>query len=242
MWPGLVGLARSNDGVLVLRHAVEDFVPSGACVVEVLGPASPAVERRLRRMFALGRERTIQQDPAFAVRILVDSAIRALSPAVNDPTTAVHVLNYIEDLLRQIGRCDLAGVGQLRDGNGRVRFLVPTRRWEDDLELGLTEVRGYGATSVQVTRRLRSLLVELRTVGTAGAPRRGRRRAVQAGRDRRGGLPRRSRPGGRKRKRPSGIGGPTEPRPFGYAGGFGPLGALEHHLTPPSAGPRAGGW
>ncbi len=51
-------------------------------------------------MVALGVERTIEQDPAFAVRIMVDIAIRALSPAVNDPTTAVQVLDHLEDLLR----------------------------------------------------------------------------------------------------------------------------------------------
>ena len=71
-------------------------------------------------MFALGRERTIEQDPAFALRILVDIAIRALSPAVNDPTTAVQVLNYIEDLLLVIGRGKAHGHGELRDPDGRL--------------------------------------------------------------------------------------------------------------------------
>jgi uncharacterized membrane protein len=161
---GLVALARSNDCVLVLRHSVGDFVPSGARVAEVFGTLPPAGRRRLRRMFALGRERTIEQDPAFALRILVDIAIQALSPAVNDPTTAVQVLDYIEDLLLDLGGCELAGRGQLRDGHGRLRVLLPARRWEEFLELGVTEIRGYGATSVQVTRRLRSLLEELRVV------------------------------------------------------------------------------
>jgi hypothetical protein len=73
-------------------------------------------------MFALGRERTIEQDPAFSLRILVDIAIRALSPAVNDPTTAVQVLDYIEDLPLVIGRHDLHGHGEVvmgRPGPGR---------------------------------------------------------------------------------------------------------------------------
>jgi uncharacterized membrane protein len=112
-------------------------------------------------MFALGRERTIDQDPAFALRILVDVAIRALSPAVNDPTTAVQVLDYIEDLLLVVGRLELNGLGELRDGAGRPRVVIPVRRWEDYLELGVTEIREYGATSVQVARRLRALLEAL---------------------------------------------------------------------------------
>jgi uncharacterized membrane protein len=159
---GLVALARQHDCVLVLRRSVGDFVPTGASVVEVFGTASSAVERRLRRMFVLGRERTIEQDPAFALRVLVDIAIRALSPAVNDPTTAVQVLDYIEDLLLVLGRRELAGRLELRDAEGRVRVVVPARRWQEFLELGVTEIRAYGATSVQVARRLRAALEELR--------------------------------------------------------------------------------
>jgi uncharacterized membrane protein len=159
---GLPALARQHDCVLVLRHSVGDFVPTGATLVEVLGPAPPTVQRRVRRMFALGRERTIEQDPAFALRILVDIAIRALSPAVNDPTTAVQVLNYIEDLLLAIGRRQAEGRGALPDPEGRPRVVIPARHWEQYLDLAVTEIRLYGATSVQVSRRLRAMLEELR--------------------------------------------------------------------------------
>ena len=93
---GLMALAHKHECTMVLLHSVGDFVPTGAGLVRVHGRAPRAVQRRLRRMFALGRERTLEQDPAFALRILVDIAIRALSPAVNDPTTAVQVLDYIE--------------------------------------------------------------------------------------------------------------------------------------------------
>ena len=96
-------------------------------------------------MVALGEERTIEQDTAFALRILVDIAIRALSPAVNDPTTAVQVLGALEDLLLRIGESDLTGRGTLRDAGGDVRVLVATRRWEDLLALALTEIRDYGS-------------------------------------------------------------------------------------------------
>jgi uncharacterized membrane protein len=75
---GLVAAARRSDCLFVLRHSVGDFVPSGAGLLEVLGTAPPAAERRLRWMFALGRERTIDQDPALARRLLVDNAHRAL--------------------------------------------------------------------------------------------------------------------------------------------------------------------
>jgi uncharacterized membrane protein len=159
---GLVAVARGADCVLLLHHSVGDFVPTGASLFEVVGPGPFPRPRRLRRMFALGRERTIEQDPAFALRVLVDIAIRALSPAVNDPTTAVQVLDYIEDLLLAIGRRDLYDLGGFHDREGRLRVVLPMRRWEEFLELGLTEIRRYGGGAVQVTRRLRALLEELR--------------------------------------------------------------------------------
>ena len=58
-------------------------------------------------MIALGDERTIQQDPAFAIRIIVDIALMALSPAVNAPTTATQVLGHLGETLRMIGATDL---------------------------------------------------------------------------------------------------------------------------------------
>ena len=96
---GLVQFARAHGCTVVLEHVVGDFVPEGAPVISVYGgdEATRSSERRLNGMIALGDERTIEQDPAFALRIMVDIAIRALSPAVNDPTTAVQVLNQLGD-------------------------------------------------------------------------------------------------------------------------------------------------
>ena len=162
---GLVRWAGEAGCVVVLEHAVGDFVSSGEVLIEVHGPvADPqTAERRLRGMVALGVERTLEQDPAFAMRILVDIAIRALSPAVNDPTTAVQVTGYLEDLLAAIGRTpDLGESLAYRDQAGALRMVIPGQRWEDLLALGVTEIRQYGAPSIQVMRRLRAALEALR--------------------------------------------------------------------------------
>ena len=159
---GLVRYAQANRCRLVLRHTVGDFVPGGAVLVEVYGedPGDDA-ERRLRGMIALGIERTIEQDPAFAIRIMVDIAIRALSPAVNDPTTAVQVLDHLGDTLQLVGTTPVPDPSS-RGGDGPAEVLVPVRDWDQFLSLGITEIREYGAPSVQVMRRLRALLEELR--------------------------------------------------------------------------------
>jgi uncharacterized membrane protein len=157
---GLVRWARQHECELVLARVVGDFVPAGTVLLSVYGGTpDDAAERELRGSIALGDERTIQQDPAFALRIMVDITIRALSPAVNDPTTAVQVINHLGETLRQIGSTDLEPAGDQRsDGPGVV---MQVRRWEDFLALGVTEIREYGATSVQVMRRLRAMLDEL---------------------------------------------------------------------------------
>src|SRR5215207_2816703 len=95
----LARLARRGGAVVQLVPAVGDHVPPGGALLNVYGEHALS-ERKLRRAVVLGDERTLDNDPAFAIRVLVDIAIRALSPAVNDPTTAVQSIDRIEDLLR----------------------------------------------------------------------------------------------------------------------------------------------
>jgi uncharacterized membrane protein len=114
-------------------------------------------ERKLRRAVVLGDERTLDNDPAFAIRVLVDIAIRALSPAVNDPTTAVQSIDRIEDLLRYAAAKHLAD-GRVRDHRGSTRLVYPTPVWEDLVALALDEIRAFGAGQYQIARRVRALL------------------------------------------------------------------------------------
>ena len=159
---GLVAWARQHGSLLVLQHRIGDFVPTHAVLISVYGGrVGTEHERRLRGMVALGNERTLEQDPAFAIRVIVDIAVKALSAAINDPTTAVQVLNQLSEVLRIIGTTDLQR-GRLPTGDGQPRGLVvPTRSWEDFLALGVTEIRQYGSSSIQVVRRIRAMLEDL---------------------------------------------------------------------------------
>ena len=161
---GLLEWAQRHSCTLVFRHGVGDFVHVGSPLLEIraASPPPPAVGDALEGMVALGKERTVDQDPAFAVRVLVDIANRALSAAVNDPTTATQVLDYLEDLLLVVGRNDFSGRGVFCDLGGIPRVVLPSRGWDDYLALGVTEIRRYGGGSLQVVRRLRALLLHLR--------------------------------------------------------------------------------
>ena len=159
---GLVEWARAHRAELVLPHPVGDFVHTGEVLMRVYGGAfGDRAAEELRGMIALGDERTFEQDPAFAIRIMVDMANRALSPAVNDPTTAVQVLDHMGEVLGLIGRTDLEQRTKPESADTPAAVVLGARRWEDYVTLGLTEIREFGATSVQIMRRLRALLEEL---------------------------------------------------------------------------------
>jgi uncharacterized membrane protein len=161
---GLAGWARAHECLVVIYHRVGDFVPVGAKLIETYGGTAPGAREagKLRKMIVLGDERTIEQDPAFAIRIMVDIADKALSPAINDPTTAVQVLNHLSEVLRLIGTTDFSRSRWRSEETVRTGLVLPARSWEDYLTLGVTEIREYGSTAIQVMRRMRAMLEELR--------------------------------------------------------------------------------
>jgi len=155
----LLDLALKSGGIVEVRAIVGDTLVLGTEMLRVYGGA-PLDEDPARDAFALGAERTFDQDPKYAIRLIVDIAIRALSPAVNDPTTAVQALDHLEDLLLRLGERRLE-IGVVRDRAGELRLVVPYPSWEDFVTLAFDEIRYCGATSVQVMRRMKALAADL---------------------------------------------------------------------------------
>lgn len=156
----LADLAEDSGAIVEMVSAVGDTAVEGITLLRVLGGKQMISEQVLRESIQLGDERTFEQDPKYALRLLVDIAIKALSPAVNDPTTAVQALDQIEDLLIRLGRRRLE-VGAIRDSSGALRLVIPHPQWEDFVLLALEEIRFCGATSIQVTRRMKALVGDL---------------------------------------------------------------------------------
>jgi uncharacterized membrane protein len=140
--------------------AVGDTLVEGCFLMHVHDSETPLPEDALRRAVHLKRERTFEQDPKYPIRLLVDIAIKALSPAINDPTTAVQTIDQLEDLLRRLGAAEL-DAGYALDESGALRLVFPTPTWEDYLTLAFDEIRHFGSNSVQVMRRMKSALVGL---------------------------------------------------------------------------------
>jgi uncharacterized membrane protein len=157
---GLLSLAQRSNCVIELIPEVGDFVAAGDPLFRVYADDEHPGQDALRNSVAIGPERTLEQDPMFAFRIIVDIASKALSPAINDPTTAVLAIDQIHHLLREVGTRSLAE-GQETDGAGRVRLLYRTPNWEDFVYLAVTEIRHNGRDSIQVMRRLRAMLENL---------------------------------------------------------------------------------
>ena len=157
----IVDRASAAGGVVVLRAGVGDFVPRDAPLVEV--HAAAAEDCDIAACVSIGQERTMQQDTAFGFRQLVDLAAKALSPGINDPTTAVQAIDQIHDLLRRLATRPIPP-GQATDDDGIVRLVYPTLDWDDFVSLALDEIRIYGADSLQIHRRLHALLDDLSTV------------------------------------------------------------------------------
>ena len=157
---GLVSLAERSNCLIELVPEVGQFIADGDPLFRIYQGGENLSDERLRDSVAVGLERTLDQDPMFAFRIIVDIASKALSPAINDPTTAVLAIDQIHHLLRDIGKRSLAE-GREADRNGQVRLIYRTPNWEDFVQLGTTEIRQYGDDSIQVQRRLRAMLEDL---------------------------------------------------------------------------------
>ena len=153
--------AREHDVVLRLVPQVGDYLSEGEPLFEVIAVGASTAggpsDKQLLRTVDVGRERAVYQDPFYGVRALVDVAAQALSPAVNAPTTAVQVLDRLQEFLRLMATRPWPS-GLFADETGVLRLIIQVRTWEQFVDLALTEITEFGAGSPQVTRRLADLL------------------------------------------------------------------------------------
>ena len=151
---------QKANAVVQLIPVVGDFVAKDEPLFALYGSVSGLDENILASSVNFGIERTLEQDPTFAIRIILDIALKALSPAINDPTTAVLAIDQLHRLLRSIGKRNLR-TDNITDASGKLRVIIRTPNWEDFVNLACTELRRYGADSIQVVRRLRAMIENL---------------------------------------------------------------------------------
>ncbi len=155
----LVDICRELDVVAELVPRIGDFVPKDGPLVRVHGDPGDGGHRLLRHI-SLANERTTEQDLAFGFRQLVDIAEKALSPGINDPTTAVQVIDTLHDLLRRLAVRELPP-GRFADSHDDVRLIMPDYRFPDYLDVAVTEIWHFGKDSTQIPERLQRMLHDL---------------------------------------------------------------------------------
>lgn len=157
---GLARLATQHDALIVLPVATGDYLRISGVAFQIYGGTSLPDDETLLGHLALGSERTPEQDPLLALRVVVDISLKALSAAINDPTTGEQMIDRVEDLLVDLVQRDLH-TGVIRDDRNIPRLVFPTPTWEDFLCLGVTEIRLYGGQNPQICRRMAALFDHL---------------------------------------------------------------------------------
>jgi uncharacterized membrane protein len=156
----LLAMAESVDSVIEFAPQVGDFVAVDDPLFNLFGGSISIDEDELHCLVAFGSERTIDQDPTFAFRIAVDIALKALSPAINDPTTAVLAIDQLHRMLRTVGRRNLR-TDEILGKSGKLRVIFRTPNWEDFVHLAFSEIRSCGSNNLQIVRRLRAMIENL---------------------------------------------------------------------------------
>jgi uncharacterized membrane protein len=153
-------LHAAGSAIIVLHAGIGDTLQQDAPVADLHG--GEVTDAAVLRGLVTGQERTFHQDPLLAFRLLADIGLRALSPAVNDPATAVQVLDTIESILSPLAIRDL-DVAEMADGSGTVRVILALPSWDDYLRTSLDDLIESGSRSPMVLLRARTLLVGLLT-------------------------------------------------------------------------------
>ncbi|MFH8888572.1 DUF2254 family protein [Streptomyces sp. NPDC017949] len=155
----LVAVAEEHDCTIAFRVTPGMPVWRGTVLAEVSGGGGLRASTLLGAV-ATGPERTFDQDPDLPFRLLADIALRALSPAVNDPGTAAESMDRTEDLLTRLVDREL-DIGRFPDGAGRTRVTIPVPDWEQYVATAVDELASAAAGSPMALRRLRDLLARL---------------------------------------------------------------------------------
>ncbi|MCD2109092.1 DUF2254 domain-containing protein [Rhodococcus erythropolis] len=151
----LLQSARTCRSVVVLRVSPGTTLRDGLSLADVYGETIPA--DAILDALVSGSERTFTQDPILAIRLLADIALRALSPAINDPATAVQALDEIEDLLSRVAAIRADSIRAL-DQRGELRVVIPLPDFATFVRTGLDDVIASASNSPLVLDRLRELL------------------------------------------------------------------------------------
>lgn len=169
----MMELATRHDLTLRMKRRIGEFVPEGAPLAVVL-PRERLTDdlvREVQRVYALGEQRTLSQDVEFGMRQLVDIALKALSPGINDVTTATTCLDHLGDLLRQLTPREMPPRHRYDDG-GALRVIATGPIYAGLVGLAFDQIRTAGQSQTAILLRMLAIIADLSSVTEASARRR----------------------------------------------------------------------
>jgi uncharacterized membrane protein len=160
----LTALAKAYHLKIRVLRRVGHFVPEGVPLLMVSRAerAEPARIEALRAAFDVGPSRTLQQDIEFGVLQIVDIALKAISPAVNDPTTAISCVDQLSRILIRVASREPAE-SRLYDPPGVLRVFIPWLGFERLLDSAFEQIRMYSKSDVSVSLRILRALSDIAT-------------------------------------------------------------------------------
>jgi uncharacterized membrane protein len=157
----LFDLGSGRQLVIRMERQIGEYVRAGRTLASVW-PADGIDEevlRKIRRAFVLGPERTPEQDVEFGIIEIADIAVKALSPGINDPTTALHCIDRLSDILLALGSRDPPP--DIRTRQGRIHFIARHLGYERAVGLAFDQIRHSGADNPMIVKKLLDALTQL---------------------------------------------------------------------------------
>ena len=158
---GLLEFAVENKVLIRMRRGIGQFAGTGATLAEVAPDTETAARKvtldeeklaEINDFFALSRHRTIEQDVGFGIRQIVDITLKALSPGINDTTTAVNCIDHLGEIVGQIARRQIPT--RVRAKNGVPRVIVDAPDFRNYVETAFDQIRVSGKANQAIFERL----------------------------------------------------------------------------------------
>lgn len=159
----LIKLSKEKNLCITVLRGVGDFAIEGNALMAVHSAEelTPEIYLRCLEAFDIGPVRTMQQDIEFGIRQIVDVALKAISPAVNDPTTAVTCIDQLGRILSKLSNRRISDSRIIDGENGNVLLVMKRTTFESALELAVAQISQYGKCDMAVMTALMKLLVEI---------------------------------------------------------------------------------
>lgn len=161
----LLELAQKHEITIYQQHGIGEFVIEGNPLVAIApaGRLSEALQAACRECFDLGPVRTMQQDVHYGIRQIVDMALKAISPAVNDPTTAATCIDQLGRVLAHLARRRILPLDMRDPKTGRLLMLRRAVTFRGSVDLAFNQLRQYGRADMAVCLRIVRALLEIAT-------------------------------------------------------------------------------